>query len=122
MSMIRTMLGKVIEVGRLTVIKPNGIRMSFGEVPVGEPRLDVIVWIGDSLTLLKLGLDPELHFGEAFMDGTLTIEQGTLWDLMEILGRNLSRYRHRTSHGLGALARRALRRLRQYNPPGSVAA
>ena len=30
-------------------------------------------------------LDPELKFGEAYMDGTLVVEQGTIADLLAIL-------------------------------------
>jgi hypothetical protein len=39
-------------------------------------------------TLLKLSLHPDLYFGELYVDGALTMERGTLWDLLELLGRN----------------------------------
>jgi hypothetical protein len=39
-------------------------------------------------TLLKLSLHPDLYFGELYVDGALIMERGTLWDLLELLGRN----------------------------------
>jgi cyclopropane-fatty-acyl-phospholipid synthase len=39
---------------------------------------------------LKIGLRPDLYFGEAYMDGSLVIEKGTLWDLLDLCGRNFS--------------------------------
>jgi cyclopropane-fatty-acyl-phospholipid synthase len=32
---------------------------------------------------------PGLHLGEAYMDGGLSFEQGTIWDLFDIIGRNV---------------------------------
>ena len=43
------------------------------------------------LTPIKLALHPDFYFGEAYMNGELIIEQGTLWDLLELCGRNLER-------------------------------
>jgi hypothetical protein len=37
---------------------------------------------------LKLSLHPDLYLGELYADGALIIERGTLWDLLELLGRN----------------------------------
>ena len=41
-----------------------------------------------ALTSLKLSLHPDLYFGELYVDGALIIERGTLWDLLELLGRH----------------------------------
>jgi hypothetical protein len=43
-----------------------------------------------ALTSWKLALHPDLYFGELYMDGALILERGTLWDLLELLGRNLA--------------------------------
>ena len=34
-----------------------------------------------------LALNPELSIGEAYMDGLLTVEEGTLFDFLEIAAR-----------------------------------
>ncbi|WP_147413706.1 hypothetical protein [Pseudorhodoplanes sinuspersici] len=35
-----------------------------------------------------LALNPELSIGEAYMDGLLAVEEGTLFDFLEIAARN----------------------------------
>ena len=35
-----------------------------------------------------IALKPTLGVGEAYMDGALTVSQGSLWDLLELFGRN----------------------------------
>ena len=37
----------------------------------------------------KLALNPGLHAGEAWMNGTLTVEDGWLYDFLDLFGRNL---------------------------------
>src|SRR6478672_4608491 len=86
------MLGKtlrqLIRHGRLTIIRPDGDTEQFGELAAAEPRPDVAVRLKGALTSLKLALHPDLYFGELYVDGALIIERGTLWDLLELLGRH----------------------------------
>ena len=42
------------------------------------------VRIADNLTLAKIMAKPSLGVGEAYMDGRLTIEQGTIHDLVDL--------------------------------------
>ena len=91
------MLGKtlrqLIRHGQLTIIRPDGDKEQFGELTAAEPRPDVAVRLKGALTSLKLSLHPDLYFGELYVDGALLIERGTLWDLLELLGRNRLRQR-----------------------------
>ena len=86
------MLGKtlkqLIRHGRLTIIRPDGDTEQFGELAAAEPRPDVAVRLKGALTSLKLSLHPDLYLGKLYVDGALIIERGTLWDLLELLGRN----------------------------------
>src|SRR2546430_13103954 len=86
------MLGKIlrrrIKHGRLTIIRPDGHTEQFGELTAAKPRPDVAVRLKGALTSLKLSLHPDLYFGELYVDGALIMERGTLWDLLELLGRN----------------------------------
>src|SRR5438034_10240066 len=88
----KIMLGKIlrrrIKHGRLTIIRPDGHTEQFGELTAAKPRPDVAVRLKGALTSLKLSLHPDLYFGELYVDGALIIERGTLWDLLELLGRN----------------------------------
>ena len=67
-----------------------------------------------ALTSWKLALHPDLYFGELYMDGALILERGTLWDLLELLGRNVAEQKRLPgSPAIGPL--RAVRRLQQSN-------
>ena len=86
--MLGKTLRRLIKHGRLTVVRPDGDEEQFGELTAAEPRPDVAVRLKGTLTSLKLSLHPDLYFGELYVDGALIIERGTLWDLLELLGRN----------------------------------
>ncbi|MEX1109693.1 MAG: class I SAM-dependent methyltransferase, partial [Dongiaceae bacterium] len=38
----------------------------------------------------QLLTNPKLHFGEAYMDGRITVEEGTLADMLDLLTRNMA--------------------------------
>jgi cyclopropane-fatty-acyl-phospholipid synthase len=62
-----------------------------------------------------LALNPALYVGEAYMDGTLTIEEGTLYDFLELAAQN---YVHLERNRWFALLNNVTRRMQQYNPVG----
>jgi cyclopropane-fatty-acyl-phospholipid synthase len=78
-------LRPLIRVGQLTVIDANGRPHVFGTNP--EPA--VTVRLHDRSLHWKLALNPGLHAGEAWMNGTLTVENGGLYDFLDLFGRNL---------------------------------
>jgi cyclopropane-fatty-acyl-phospholipid synthase len=78
-----------IKVGRLTIICADGRVVRVGKIPDDAPDLDVVIRLKGSLTAWKLALRPDLYFGEAYADGSLVIEQGSLWGLFDLCGRNL---------------------------------
>ncbi len=86
--MLGKTLRRLVKHGRLTIIRPDGDTERFGELTTAEPRPDVAIRLKGALTSLKLSLHPDLYFGELYVDGALIIERGTLWDLLELLGRN----------------------------------
>ncbi len=86
--MLGKTLRRLIKHGRLTVVRPDGDEEQFGELTAAEPRQDVAVRLKGALTSLKLSLHPDLYLGELYVDGALILERGTLWDLLELLGRN----------------------------------
>ena len=132
--MLGKTLRRLIKHGRLTIIRPDGHTEQFGELTAAKPHPDVTVRLKGALTSLKLSLHPDLYFGELYADGALIIERGTLWDLLELLGRN--QLEQRTGPGnsvIGPLqaflsrmrrgdSRRAARRhvAHHYDPPMST--
>ena len=88
--MLKAKLDKLIRIGKLEVITPDGKSLTLGGLPYNERHrnLDVVVRLRGALTPLKLVLDPYLYLGQAYMDGDLVIEKGDLWDLLELVGYN----------------------------------
>ena len=99
MALLDTLLGNLVTRGRLTVILPSGREERFG--PGGAP--DLRIRVADRATMLAIVRNPRLGFGEAYMDGRVTIEQGGLLELMElVVGGNPWESK---SHGRKALNR-----------------
>jgi cyclopropane-fatty-acyl-phospholipid synthase len=84
-------LAPFVRSGELTVIDPSGTRTQFGRRDAATPEDEppVVIRIADRMTGFKLGLNPGLYAGEAYMDGTLTIESGTIYDLLALVTRNM---------------------------------
>jgi cyclopropane-fatty-acyl-phospholipid synthase len=79
----------MVQSGRLTLVDAAGRVHRFGPEG-GRPR--VTMRVHDRALHRRLALRPKLAFGEAFMDGTLTVEEGTLYDLLDLLATNIARY------------------------------
>ena len=79
-------LARLIKVGRLTVVAANGEEHVFGG---GQPGPQVAIKLHDPALAWKLFLNPELASGEAYMDGTLTIERGTLREFFDLITGNM---------------------------------
>ncbi|MFM7346417.1 MAG: class I SAM-dependent methyltransferase, partial [Tagaea sp.] len=112
-------LARLIRSGQLTLIDAKGRQVTMGRrdaaTPPDEPH--VIVRVADRRTELKIAANPGLYAGEAYMDGKLAVENGTIYDLLALVSRNsglavaggpLDRWRHRWGP--------RLRRLQQSNP------
>ncbi|HLI12434.1 MAG TPA: cyclopropane-fatty-acyl-phospholipid synthase family protein [Alphaproteobacteria bacterium] len=106
------LLGRVIRSGTLKVIDARGRSHSFGE-PDGRV---IAIRLHDPALHYKLFFHPSLYLGEAFMDGTLTIEEGDLYGLLDLILSNMERVE---SHPLQLHyqgLQRLLRPLRTFNP------
>jgi cyclopropane-fatty-acyl-phospholipid synthase len=109
----------MIRTGRLTVVDAAGRVHPFGP---GDSGPDVSVRLHDPLLPMRILLRPSLALGEAYMDGTITIEQGTLRDLLHLCTSNLEALgRHPIGAVRGELDR-MLRRLQQDNRLGRARA
>jgi cyclopropane-fatty-acyl-phospholipid synthase len=80
MALIEKLVGKIIREGRLLLLMPGGQRLEFG--PGGGKA--VTVRIADRKTAFAIARNPRLALGEAYMDGRMIIEDGTILDLMEL--------------------------------------
>lgn len=108
-----TMLRQMIREGRLEVILPDGAMIAAGEGAADPLRVSVKDWA----TLCRLTLNPELALGEAFMDGRIVPENGSIRDLLALLTRNIGIHDPPGLSWIARLAFRAAQALWSYNDP-----
>ncbi len=75
----------IVKRGELTVIDGNGRTRRYGDAARG-PR--VTIRLHDRTLHTRLPLNPRLVVGEAYMDGTLTVEDGAIYDFLDLVGLN----------------------------------
>jgi cyclopropane-fatty-acyl-phospholipid synthase len=83
-KLLNAMLSRIVRIGTLEVEDAEGhVHRHVGTVePFARVKLH------DTSLYTALVWDPDLKAGEAYMDGTLTIEQGTLRDFLTIFAIN----------------------------------
>jgi cyclopropane-fatty-acyl-phospholipid synthase len=113
--LLAQVLARVVGEGQLTVIDETGRSHRLAGV---RPGPAVTMRIHDWWTGVRVALRPRLAFGEAYMDGRLTIEEGDLYDLLDLLGRNIAALETTPMVRLSYTVQRWLRALEQYNPVG----
>jgi len=101
-----------IQGGTIRLIDANGKSYVYSDGE-GPP---VTVRLHDRSLHRKLVFSPALRIGEAYMNGTLTIEEGTLYDFLDICARNYRRFESLPLPALMLKLGRVLRYLYQFNP------
>ena len=84
--MIEGLLARVAKVGDLTVKLPGGRQVRAGDGS-GAPVVIRLTRKG----LARIVGNPSLGLAEAYMDEDMVLEQGTIWDLLQIVGRSGAR-------------------------------
>ncbi len=112
--LVARMLSHLVRVGTLSVIDGAGRTHRFGS---GEPP-SVTVRLHDRALNWKLFFDPELHAGEAYTDGTLTVEDGSVYDFLALVTMNLGTAGYHPYYRAVEWVRRVIRPVQQFNPAG----
>jgi cyclopropane-fatty-acyl-phospholipid synthase len=112
-AVLDAILRRQIAVGQLTVIWPDGSRTTYA----GEHGPSAVMRLRDQRTVRRLVLSPSLGAGEAYMSGSLTAEDGCIYDVLDTLLLNIQQAPsgHPILRWRGLLAN-VSRRLVQYNP------
>ena len=108
--LLQFLLKTFIRRGTFWVTTSRGTVLNFGD-GTGQP-----VWVRFATRAAEWGilLDPELKFGESYMNGTFVVEQGSIADVLAImLGQNSDVPHWARPQGL---LRFFNRRLQQFNP------
>jgi cyclopropane-fatty-acyl-phospholipid synthase len=106
------LLEKLIQRGRLTVIDAGGRCHRFGT----DAAPAVTIRLHDRRLHWRLALRLRLALGEAYTDGTLSVADGTIYDFLDLIGRNVAEVGEHRALGLLDRADRVLCRLRRHNP------
>ena len=121
--MLKSLLERLIRHGRLSVATPFGT-LEAGRTGTGHPasHLDIGLRIRNVRTVLKLATNPDLYLGEAYMDGDLVIERGSLYEFMELLGSNIAAIGQDPNPKVGQWASKLVGALSARNDPGKARA
>lgn len=113
--LLTRLLQDFIRVGRLTVVDASGRPHRFGE---GEPA--VTVRLHDRRLHWRLFFQPGMAAGEAYTDGTLTVEDASLYDFLDLIGRNYEIAGSGSLDGPFLAFKRLFHRLFQFDSPISA--
>jgi len=119
MRLLSNLLKKFISKGSLQVIDVDDNRYLFEGKAEGP---EVTLRLHDKSLYKKLFFNPELYAGEAYMDGTLTFEEGsTCYDFLYLFSINRKTL---GSHPVQKILRKGWKRMRKFqqnNPIGKAA-
>src|SRR5262245_4489475 len=82
--MLASLLNNVFKTGALTIIWPDGRSATYGNGPV-----KAALRLHGRSTPWRIALRPDLAFGEAYMNGRVTVEEGTIADVFELALSNV---------------------------------
>lgn len=112
MWLLRKILRHMICHGTLTVIGTDGARYDIG--PGNGPELTLR--FNDRRQPWRLALSPSLALGEGYMDGRLSVDNGSIYDLLAFFGENIRRADFHPLHRYLEQFEMLFRRFQQYNP------
>ena len=114
--MLSRFLRAVIKDGNLCLIDNRGLSQSFGD----GSGVQVPIRIHNKITQWRLLFNPQLSVGEAYMKGTLTLDNGTLYDFLSLVTNNIKYLENHPLYKITGWLSRLFRRLQQHNPIGKA--
>ena len=117
--LVKASLRRLIKHGQLTVHRPDGNSYLCPPDPAagtrtGGPRGTLV--FNTAQAERRMLLDPGTAFGELYMDGGITVEGGSIYDMLELLMLNLNHGGGYPMEAVMRAVRRPSRLLRQINP------
>ena len=79
--LLRILLSQFVRHGNFQLTTARGTVLTFGD-GTGKP---VAIRFTTTAAEIAILLDPELKFGECYMDGTLVVEQGSIADVLALV-------------------------------------
>ncbi|NOT70568.1 MAG: class I SAM-dependent methyltransferase [Hyphomicrobium sp.] len=112
------MLKSFIRTGTLTVEDAEGKIHKFGAAAEGAPN--VTMKLTDPKLYRALFFNPELHAGEAYMDGRMSFPGSNLRDFLTLFSINRRALKAHPMQKVFQRASRGMKRFQQYNPVGKA--
>ena len=112
------MLTSFVRVGTLKVIDAEGSTHLFG----GGPGPSATMKLTDRSLYTKLFLNPELHAGEAYMDGRMSFPGSSLRDFLTLFSLNRRSLKAFPMQKVFQRVSRGMKRFQQANPVGKAQA
>ncbi|MGD9804946.1 MAG: class I SAM-dependent methyltransferase [Hyphomicrobiaceae bacterium] len=113
---LSNMLKSFVKVGSLTVIDAEGATHVFA----GRPGPNVTMRLTDPTLYRKLFFNPELHAGEAYMDGRMSFPGSSLRDFLTLFSVNRLSLGNQPMQKVLRRVSRGLKRFQQANPVGKA--
>jgi cyclopropane-fatty-acyl-phospholipid synthase len=112
-TVLDSILRRLITVGHLVVVWPDGSRTTYA----GDDGPGAVLWLRDQKAIRRIVVNPSLGVGEAYMSGSLSVEESCIYDVLDVLLANVQQNPNghpaiRWQEWLGMLGRR----LAQFNP------
>ena len=110
--MLGILLRSIVHQGTLTALLPDSGKLTVGDGAAPH----IVIRFHDRKAVRRLALHPDLALGELYMAGRLTVEDGDIADLLELLMSNLARTPPTGLLKFVRAMRRKFRWLKQFNP------
>ena len=114
--LVSRFLNRSIKNGSLTLSFPDGTVRRFGK---GNPQ--IAATITRPSTVRRIAFHPDLAVGEAYMNGSLRIDDGDIYTFLELVLRNLGDAKSSPVRRIWLAIRRNTRPFTLFNPKGRAA-
>src|ERR1700761_3079051 len=84
-KMFRRFIAAIIKTGSFEIETASGVRYHFGDGSGQNVRLR----FADKAAQTAVVLNPTLRFGELYMDGRVTVDEGTIYDALAVICQNI---------------------------------
>lgn len=111
--LLDSFLKTVMKTGALTVIDHRNETRHYGDPPGPD---SVVIRLMRPNTGRRMVLNPNLAVGEAYMDGDLVIEKGSIYDFLAVIIQNIGTHGRMPFSGLVRAFDHATRLWHQFNP------
>jgi cyclopropane-fatty-acyl-phospholipid synthase len=115
MSLIGRLIDKLLTKGSITLLEPGKAPRTYGS----DSGKHLTVRFTDKKVAYDILRSPSLGVGDAYMDGRLAIEDGTILDLLEMVQESNRWEDGRGAKALGRDLKRLLRKLKRNTPARS---